>query len=125
MKKDITNKKDIEKLVNAFYEKVKKDHAINHFFTEVVKVDWDKHLPIMYKFWENVVFYTGNYSGNPMLKHKAISEKSSMSKVHFEQWILLFNSTVDELFEGEKADLIKQSALNIATVMQIKIIDQK
>ena len=34
MKKDILNKKDIEKLVNLFYEKVKKDITISHFFKD-------------------------------------------------------------------------------------------
>ena len=33
----------------------------------------------------------------------------------------LFNETVDELFEGENAELIKQSAKSISTVMQIKM----
>ena len=61
MKKDISNNKDIEKLVNLFYEKVKKDTTIAPFFLD--DFDWDKHLKIMYKFWENVLFYTGNYNG--------------------------------------------------------------
>lgn len=122
MKHDIQNKKDIENLVNTFYEKVKKDSTISHFFTDVVKVNWESHLPIMYKFWENVVFYTGSYDGNPMEKHKEINLKSHISTEHFKQWTMLFNETVDELFEGEKADLIKQRALSIATVMQIKIL---
>lgn len=121
MKKDIANKKDIKKLVDAFYEKVRKDPVIKHFFSDVVNVDWDKHLPIMYKFWENVLFYTGNYTVNPMIQHKAIHAKSQMTMEHFQQWTSLFNETVNELFEGEKAETIKQRAANIATVMQIKI----
>ena len=32
MKKDILNRKDIEKLVNLFYEKVKQDKIITIFF---------------------------------------------------------------------------------------------
>jgi hemoglobin len=37
MKKDIENNDDIVLLVNTFYEKVKKDDTIQHFFTEVIK----------------------------------------------------------------------------------------
>jgi hemoglobin len=33
----------------------------------------------------------------------------------------LFTATVDELFEGEKAELAKQRAISISTVMRIKI----
>jgi len=40
---------------------------------------------------------------------------------HFQKWLLLFTETVDQLFEGEKAELAKQRATSIATVMQIKM----
>ncbi|TXI31567.1 MAG: group III truncated hemoglobin [Niabella sp.] len=66
MKKDITNRYDIEKVVNLFYEKVKTDKLIGHFFTEVVKVNWRIHLPKMVSFWENVLLYSGNYEGSPL-----------------------------------------------------------
>lgn len=121
MKADIQNRADIENLVNAFYEKVKKDESISHFFTEVVPVNWEKHLPVMYDFWENLLFATGNYEGNPMAKHKGIHHKSPLSMQHFQQWIRLFHETVDERYEGNNADLIKQRAQSIAIVMQVKI----
>lgn len=47
---DIENRQDIAKLVNSFYETVKTDPVIGHFFTEVVHVHWDEHLPKMYDF---------------------------------------------------------------------------
>jgi hemoglobin len=75
----------------------------------------------MYKFWENVVFYTGNYNGNPMQAHFGLHNKMPMAMTDFNQWNLVFNQTVDELFEGENANAIKQRAQNISTVMQIKI----
>lgn len=121
MKKDILNRKDIEKLVNVFYEKVKQDKIISHFFSDVVKVDWEQHLPIMYRFWENLLFYTGNYNGNPMQQHLAIHSKHPFTIKDFTQWTILFNETVDELFEGENAELIKQRAQSISTIMQIKM----
>jgi len=121
MKTDITNRGDIEKLVNSFYEKVLNEPSIAFFFTEVVPVNWEKHLPVMYDFWENVLFYTGSYDGNPMAKHKDIHKKCPMKMEHFQKWLLLFIETVDQLFEGEKAELAKQRATSIATVMQIKM----
>jgi hemoglobin len=121
MKKDITTNQDIELLVNTFYEKVKCDDVIRHFFTEVVQVNWEQHLPVMYRFWENIIFHTGAYSGNPMEVHENLHNKCPMQTAHFERWIQLFQQTVDELFEGEQAFRIKQRALSIATVMQIKI----
>lgn len=122
MKNDIQNRTDIEILINSFYNKVKVDPIISYFFTDVVQVNWDKHLPKMYDFWENVIFNTGVYEGNPMAQHQHLHHKSPLSKVHFDEWIKLFTLTVDQLFEGEKAELTKQRATSIATVMQLKII---
>ncbi|MEO8762268.1 MAG: group III truncated hemoglobin, partial [Bacteroidia bacterium] len=107
--------------VNLFYEKIKKDKTLNHYFTEVVKVDWENHLSVMYKFWENIIFYSGTYSGNPMQQHFDIHKKSQMSMNDFQQWTILFNQAVDELFDGGNANLIKQRAQNISTIMQMKL----
>ncbi len=121
MKADIETRADIEKLINTFYDKVTVDPVIGYFFTEVVKVNWEKHLPIMYSFWESIVFHRGVYDGNPMEKHQKLNEKSPLKMEHFNRWTELFNLTTDELFEGEKAENIKQRAMSIATVMQIKL----
>ena len=55
MKTDIRNRKDIEKLVNSFYDKIKSDVVIGYMFNDVAKVNWEKHLAIMYNFWENIL----------------------------------------------------------------------
>lgn len=122
MKKDITSKKDIRLLVDTFYDRVRPDPVIGHFFSTVVAVDWGKHLPVMYAFWENVLFHKGTYSGNPMQQHQALNQKSPMKPEHFRRWLQLFSGTVNDLFEGDNAEIIKQRATSIATVMQIKIM---
>ena len=55
MKKDIENRQDIELLLNRFYEKVFKDDLIGRFFTEVVPLNLETHLPIIADFWESVL----------------------------------------------------------------------
>ena len=124
MKTDIRNRKDIEKLVNAFYDLVKTDPIIGYLFNDVAHVNWEEHLPKMYSFWENILFYTGNYEGNPMAKHKELHLKSTMTKFHFQQWNALFTQTVDKLFEGKKAEEIKNRALNISDAMMYKTLSQ-
>lgn len=123
MKKDIQNRDDIAKLVNRFYERVKKDELINIFFTEVIKVDWERHLPVMYDFWENVLFHTGQYNGNPMIQHQQLHKRYPIHRQHFERWLQLFTDTTDELFKGDNAERIKQRATSIATIMQIKLLE--
>lgn len=122
MKTDIRNRKDIEKLVNTFYDKIKTDAVIGYLFNDVAKVNWEKHLPKMYNFWENILFYTAEYEGNPMEKHKELHQKSPLNPSHFNHWNMLFTKTVDELFEGKKADEIKNRALNISAAMMYKTL---
>lgn len=121
MKRDIENRDDLIQLVNLFYERVKADDEISIFFTDTVHVNWEQHLPKMYDFWENTLFATGNYSGNPLLIHKKINDKKLILQAHFARWLSLFHSTVNSLFEGEKAERIKQRAAGIAFLMQVKI----
>lgn len=122
MKRDIKNRQDIEMLINSFYEVVKQDPVIGHFFSEVVKVNWEKHLPVMYAFWENILFYSGSYTGNPMAVHKHLHSLHPLTKEDFDQWLSIFKTTARNLFEGDNTELIIQRAQSIAMVMELKIV---
>lgn len=123
MKKDIKTQADVQLLVDTFYEKVKADPVIGPVFTEQFQVNWDRHLQTMYDFWGNAIFFTGNYTGNPIASHRRMHKKYPFQPGHFQAWLSLFTTTVDELFEGEKALLAKQRALSISTVMRIKVLE--
>lgn len=125
MKKDIIDRKDIDLLVNIFYQKLLKDNSINYIFTDVVKIDIKTHIPVIADFWESILFHTNIYNNNPMKIHIDIHNKTPLLKSHFDTWLSYFNSTIDELFEGQVASQAKERALSIATVMQIKIAQQK
>ncbi len=125
MKKDIATREDIELLVKRFYEKVKEDSLIGPLFTEIAKINWEKHLPLMADFWENALFFTGSYQGNPMDLHKHLQKAMNLQHKHFHQWNMLFLTTVDELFSGETALLAKQRALKISAILQAEILETK
>ena len=118
--KDIVSQDDIQVLVNSFYDKVKTSE-IGFFFEEIAKVNWEKHLPKMYIFWESVLFATVKFDGNPMGAHFPINEIIPMEKKHFEAWLQLWKETVDENFFGEIAESAKNKAENIAKLMSFKM----
>lgn len=120
--KDIETRADIELLVDSFYQKVQKNQELDHVFNGVAQLDWEKHLPKMYDFWESMVWKNGLYSGNPMKVHKSMHEKIPFTKSMFDNWLRLFNETVDENFDGPHAHEVKTRALSIATMIQIKTI---
>ena len=121
MKKDISDRNDIERLVNSFYDRVKEDELIGYLFNDVAKVDWGLHLPIMYSFWEMMIFGTGGYKGDPMTKHIQLNQKTKLDTTHFERWKSIFVETVDQHFEGEKASTAKDRAIHIANLMLFKV----
>ncbi|HET8860295.1 group III truncated hemoglobin [Marivirga sp.] len=120
-KKDITQREDIQLLVDSFYEKVLKDNTIGYIFTDVAKLNVPEHMPIMYDFWSSVLLGTSAYKGNPMDKHFALNEKEPLQKKHFDRWLELWLETVDELFEGETAREAKTRASTIGTLMLFKM----
>lgn len=121
MKKDITSREDIVHLVNTFYDRVQHNTDIGPIFNDVAKVDWNKHLPKMYDFWESILFGVAKFKGNPMEAHFHVHQKQQLRQEEFNVWKDIFFETVDELFEGETADLAKQKATSIADLMHFKL----
>jgi hemoglobin len=123
--KDIILKSDLELLLKLFYDKLLKDNSINYIFTEVIKINLEHHLPILVTFWSQVLFGTGGYTNNLTQIHLDINTKEYLTPELFTIWLTHFNASVDENFKGENAEKIKTQALNIATVLQIKISQEK
>ena len=122
MKKELETFEDVQLLVRSFYNKVLEDEMLSHFFSYVKQHHWNKHLAVLDTFWNNVLFYSGDYYGNPLQVHTTLHHFSKLKNKDFDRWLQLFTETVDELFEGEKAELAKQRAMSIATIMRIKIL---
>ncbi len=113
---DIAGKKDIQLLVDVFYDVIRSDAQLGPIFESKV-ADWSKHLPTMYSFWDSILFGTSDYRGNPFAKHMNLPVEHR----HFERWIELFIATVDRLFAGSIADQAKAAAKSIAHSFQIRM----
>lgn len=120
-KPDIQDRADIVRLVNAFYGRVRDDALIGFIFEKIAKVNWETHLPKMYGFWEKVLFGTGDFRGNPLAVHARLVPQTEMGQRQFAQWLSLFQTTVDDLFAGERATHIKRCAEDMANVIYSRI----
>jgi hemoglobin len=114
---DIRHRDDIVRLVNTFYQRVREDDLIGPIFKEQIGNNWDHHLSTMHDFWFTLLFSQEAYRGHPFAKHIGLPINTS----HFERWLLLFNQTLDELFQGERAMLAKKKAANIAQIFQARL----
>jgi hemoglobin len=117
MKNDITNINDIELLVDSFYDKIRKDDLLADVFNTRIENRWPEHLEKMYRFWQTVLLEEHTYHGSPFVPHAQLP----VSKEHFGQWLTLFNQTVDEHFEGERATKAKGQGERMAEMFQLKI----
>ena len=122
---DIQTQDDLYLLVDEFYKKLLCDDSIRYIFTDVVKIKIEEHLPILVTFWSQAILGTGGYTNNLTQIHLNINAKEHLTPQLFTIWLNHFYTTVDEHFKGEKAEQIKTQALSIATIMQIKIAQQK
>lgn len=122
---DITTREDIKLMVNTFYTHLQQDKELNHLFNEVAKLNWEKHLPKMYAFWETILFHKPVFKGNPMKAHMDLDNKSPLKKEHFDSWLVIFRKTIDELFVGELAELAKQRAASVALSIQLNTVYKK
>ncbi len=121
---DIQTRDDLAALMKCFYQKLLSDNSISYLFTDVARIKLPEHLPVLVDFWDMILFQSDTYRKNVMQLHLGLHALSPMSDDHFETWLSYFRQTVDEMFAGEKAELAKQRAISIATMMKIKIAQQ-
>ncbi len=120
---DIETREDIELLIDEFYDKMLADIIIGFIFTDIAKINPDEHKPVICDFWETLLFNRAVYKrgGEVMNVHRELNKKIPLKKGHFTRWVFLFRSTVDELFEGKRADFAKERASSIAELMQKRV----
>lgn len=118
---DISDRAELEILVSAFYKRITIDPLIGHFFSEVMDKGLEKHLPQVVDFWEQLLFGSNSYSGNPMQPHLELNRIHPMKSEHFDRWLQHWENSIRDSFNGEKADEAIQRARHIASVMEFKV----
>ena len=113
----LATSQDVKLMVDTFYAKVQNDALLAPVFNDFAGVDWDSHLPRMYSFWDSVLFARGVFKGRPFAKHIPLP----IGAQHFNRWLDLFCSNVDEHFSGATAEDAKARARSIAAMFQSKL----
>lgn len=117
MKNDINSLEDVQKLVDDFYSKIRKDNLLGDVFNAVIQDRWPEHLDKMYRFWETVLLNEHTYYGSPFPPHAQLPVK----KEHFNRWLSLFFETIDSHFSGLNADKAKMQGQRMAEMFLTKI----
>ena len=108
--------KDLERLVDRFYAKVREDQMIGPLFNSAV-ADWPEHLEKLTAFWSSVMLTSGRYKGNPMAAH--VRHGSNIEPQMFDRWLALWSETATELLDGPAAVAIVAKAERIAESLKL------
>lgn len=113
-KPDIRNREDIELLVRNFYDSLLKNESIKPVFDNL---NFEAHIPHIVSFWSFVLLDEAGYNTNVFDKHVNLPVKEE----HFDIWLEHFEKTINDLFEGEKAELAKLRAQTIVFTFKVKL----
>lgn len=114
---DLDSPERIRSFVEAFYAKLLKDEQLAPIFIDVANIDIEKHLPLICSYWEKLLLGDSDYRRHTMNIHRAVHSKRPFTAADFDRWLEFFQSTVDEHFQGERAEKAKRTAAYIASNM--------
>lgn len=118
---DIETRADCEQLVRAFYGRALIDPIIGFLFTDVARLDLEAHIPRITNFWDTILLGSRSYGGGAFRPHVELHFKVPLTRGHFDRWLYLWTMTVDELFEGERAELAKSHAIRVAAAFESRL----
>ena len=106
----------VQRLVHAFYARIRADDVLAPIFARVIGDDWGPHLAKMCDFWSSVMLMSGRYKGNPMIAHMRLK---MVKPEHFTHWLDLFRATALEECPPDIAVQFCARADNIARSLQL------
>ena len=121
MPHDIETEDDIVRLVDLFYERAFADPLIGYLFTDVAKLDMEKHRPTITAFWSTLLLGSGSYGGGAFAVHRRLDDKSPLQPGHFDRWVVLWTQTTRELFAGPVAEAAVGHGHRIASAFQRRL----
>ena len=117
----ITEEK-LERLVHAFYARVREDALIGPLFNEAIG-DWPEHLDKLQAFWSSVMLTSGRYKGRPMPAH--IKHADRIDRASFTRWLGLWMETTNDQLDPDEAAAMQDRAARIAESLQLGIAFHK
>lgn len=116
-RRDLTTRGDIELLVRSFYRYAAMDELLGPIF-RAAQVNWDDHLATLTDFWSWQLLGEPCYTRQPLRAHEPVHARTPFADEHYERWLDLFVSTVDEYFVGPTAEVAKGRATKMATALR-------
>ncbi|GLP80955.1 group III truncated hemoglobin [Mycobacterium antarcticum] len=118
---DLACRADVEALLVRFYGRVLVDDILAEPFAQIRMAGLQSHLPVMVDFWQTVLFHAGLYQGSAVLAHQVVHDGHALTAAHFLRWLTLWDSTIDQMYQGQNAERAKIQASRIARAMHRRL----
>ena len=115
--RDIADREDVVELLGDFYHRAFADELLRPVFVDIAQMDLSTHLPAITDFWCKTVLKQGEYRRNVATPHRELHEIAHLEPRHFERWLLLWHSTIDDRHTGHRAEIAKLQGARIAHSM--------
>jgi len=109
-------KENINDMVVTFYSKILTENGdvarvfISKLGDNLNNEEWEQHISLLTNFWAMMTLQDINYQGNPMMAHFDLP----LTKDMFSQWLIMFFSVIDSMYEKDVGQIFKARAENIA-----------
>ncbi|HEX7875747.1 MAG TPA: group III truncated hemoglobin [Sphingobium sp.] len=114
----IIDEAGLERVVHAFYARVRADAELGPIFNDAVH-DWPDHLEKLTAFWSSVMLGNGRYKGQPVPAH--FKHRDRIRPALFDRWLGLWNRTTEELMDQDAALELQTKAARIAQSLQLAL----
>ena len=108
----------LERLIPAFYDRVRADADIGPLFNAAVD-DWAEHLEKLVAFWSSVMLTSGRYKGSPVADH--LKHREAITPAMFDRWLAIWADTTTELLAPAAAAALQAKAARIAESLHLAL----
>ncbi|MGI0438917.1 group III truncated hemoglobin [Helicobacter himalayensis] len=113
----------IAKLMDIFYEKVRKDANLAPIFNAKIGESdskWQHHKKHIGNFWKQMLLGESTFNGQPLKKHL---ELPPFPRERFDDWLALFEESLHQVYDEPTSAHILEVVRGIAGRFQMMIYD--
>lgn len=114
---DLTDRADIDRLVERFYRDVSVDSILHGYFETAGSFDWQAHMLTLGDYWHGVLFARDHDDGELIIEsHRHIDAQLPFTEAAFTRWLELFNVALDH-WSGPNTDRLRRHGRGMAWAM--------
>jgi hemoglobin len=111
---------EIERVVTAFYARVRAHHVLGPVFAAHVE-DWPAHEARIADFWASAIRHERSYDGNPLQVHRAAG---NVRPGMFDTWLGVFDATLSDELRVEQAAAWSALAHKIGRSLRAGVVER-